>query len=163
MQMHVKSSPWKCLEGKMYVLGEALTETTCLGTHRLPWWISGKESTCQCRRLRRRGFNPWVGNIPSAWQCNFPLQGRQGSRGCIPHPAISSPVVPFSSCPQSLPASESFPVCHPAISSSVVPFSSCPQSLPASESFSMSQLFASGGQRIGASASMPVWNSWKRL
>ena len=36
--------------------------------------------------------------------------------------------------------------CHPAISSSVVPFSSCPQSLPASESFLMSQLFAWGGQ-----------------
>ena len=42
--------------------------------------------------------------------------------------------------------------CHPAISSSVVPFSSCPQSFPASESFSMSQLFAWGGQSIGVSA-----------
>ena len=42
--------------------------------------------------------------------------------------------------------------CHPAISSSVVPFSSCPQSLPASESFPMSQRFASGGQSIGVSA-----------
>ena len=42
--------------------------------------------------------------------------------------------------------------CHPAISSSVVPFSSCPQSLPASESFPMSQLFAWGGQNIGVSA-----------
>ena len=43
--------------------------------------------------------------------------------------------------------------CHPAISSSVVPFSSCPQSLPASESFLMSQLFAWGGQSTGVSAS----------
>ena len=42
--------------------------------------------------------------------------------------------------------------CHPAISSSVVPFSSCPQSLPASESFPMSQLFAWGGQSTGVSA-----------
>ena len=42
--------------------------------------------------------------------------------------------------------------CHPAISSSVVPFSSCPQFLPASESFPMSQLFAWGGQSIGVSA-----------
>ena len=41
--------------------------------------------------------------------------------------------------------------CHPTISSSVVPFSSCPQSFPASGSFPMSQLFASGGQRIRAS------------
>ena len=45
--------------------------------------------------------------------------------------------------------------CHPAISSSVVPFSSCPQSLPASESFPMSQLFTLGGQgtRVSALAS----------
>ena len=42
--------------------------------------------------------------------------------------------------------------CHPAISSSVVPFSSCPQSLPASESFPMSQLVAWGGQSTGVSA-----------
>ena len=41
--------------------------------------------------------------------------------------------------------------CHPAISSSVVPFSSCPQSLPASESFPMSQLFTWGGQSTGVS------------
>ena len=50
----------------------------------------------------------------------------------------------------------SSPWCHPAISSSVVPFSSCPQSLPASGSSQMSQLFASGGQSIGVSASTSV-------
>ena len=43
--------------------------------------------------------------------------------------------------------------CHPAISSWVVPFSSCPQSLPASESFPMSQLFTWSGQSTGVSAS----------
>ena len=42
--------------------------------------------------------------------------------------------------------------CHPSISSSVIPFSSCPQSLPASESFPMSQLFVWGGQSTGVSA-----------
>ena len=46
--------------------------------------------------------------------------------------------------------------CHPAISSSVIPFSSCPQSLPASESFPMSQLFTWHGQSIGVSASASV-------
>ena len=46
--------------------------------------------------------------------------------------------------------------CHPTISSSVVPFSSCPQSLPASGSFPMSQPFAWGGQSIGISASASV-------
>ena len=48
--------------------------------------------------------------------------------------------------------------CHPTISSSVVLFSSCLQSFPASESFQMSQLFASGGQSIGASASVLPMN-----
>ena len=46
--------------------------------------------------------------------------------------------------------------CHPTISSSVVPFSSCPQSFPASGSFPISWLFISGGHSIGASASMSV-------
>ena len=46
--------------------------------------------------------------------------------------------------------------CHPTISSSVVPFSSCPQSFPASGSFQMSQLFAWGGQSIAVSASISV-------
>ena len=47
--------------------------------------------------------------------------------------------------------------CHPALSSSVAPFSSCPQSLPASESFPMSQLFAWGGQSTGVSALASVF------
>ena len=51
--------------------------------------------------------------------------------------------------PDSCPSSQ---WCHPAISSSVVPFSSCPQSLPASESFPMTQLFAWGAQSTGVSA-----------
>ena len=46
--------------------------------------------------------------------------------------------------------------CHPTISSTVVPFSSCPQPFPASGAFQVSQLFASGGQIIGVSASTPV-------
>ena len=55
--------------------------------------------------------------------------------------------------------------CHPAISSSVVSFSSCLQSFPASGSFSMSQLFTSGDQRIGASASVLPMNiqDWSPL
>ena len=48
--------------------------------------------------------------------------------------------------------------CHPIISSSVVPFSFCPQSFPASGSFQMSQLFSSGGQSIGVSASVLPMN-----
>ena len=57
----------------------------------------------------------------------------------------STPGVYSNSCPLNR-------WCHPAISSSVVPFSSCPQSLPASGSFPMSQLFPWGGESIGVSA-----------
>ena len=61
-------------------------------------------------------------------------------------PCLSpSPGVHSNSCPSSR-------WCHPAISSSVITLSSCPQSLPASESFPMSQLFAWGGQSTGVSA-----------
>ena len=65
---------------------------------------------------------------------------------CCPSP---TPGVHSNLCPSSR-------WCHPAISSSVVPFSSCPQSLPASESFLMSQLFTWGGQSIGVSDSASV-------
>ena len=66
----------------------------------------------------------------------------QHARPPCPSP---SPGVHSNSRPSSL-------WCHPAISSSVVPFSSCPQSLPASESFPMSQLFSWGGQSTGVPA-----------
>ena len=66
-------------------------------------------------------------------------------------PPCSSPIpgAYSNSCP-------SHQQCHPTISSSVVPCSSCPQSFPESESFPMSQFFISGGQSIGASASASV-------
>ena len=60
-----------------------------------------------------------------------------------------SPGARSNSCPLSC-------WCHPAISSSLVPFSSCLQSFPASESFPRSQFFESGGQSIGVSASASV-------
>ena len=66
----------------------------------------------------------------------------------LPCPSLS-PRVCSHSCPLSW-------WCHPTISSSVTLFSSCPQSFPASESFPTSQLFASGGQNTGVSASVSV-------
>ena len=71
----------------------------------------------------------------------FATHESQHARPPCPSP---TPGVHSDSCPSSW-------WCHPAISSSVVPFSSCPKSLPASESFPMSQLFAWGGQSIGVS------------
>ena len=66
----------------------------------------------------------------------------------LPCPSLS-PKVCSNSCPLSQ-------WCHSAISSSVIPFSSCPQSFPASESFPMCWLFASGSHNFGASASASV-------
>ena len=86
----------------------------------------------------------------------------QHTRPPCPSP---TPGVHSNSCPSSR-------WCHPAISSSVVPFFSCPQSLPASDSFSMSQLFTWGSQSIWVSALASVlpmntqdwcfseWTSW---
>ena len=84
-------------------------------------------------------------------------------------PPCSSPTPRFysNSCPLSR-------WCYPTISSSVIPFSSCLQSFPASESFPVTQLFASGGQNTGVSASASVlpmntqdwssvWTGWISL
>ena len=73
--------------------------------------------------------------------------GLQHARPPCPSPTLR---VYSNSCPLSR-------WCHPTISSSVVPFSSCLQSFPTSGSFQMSQPFASGGQNIGASASISVF------
>ena len=72
--------------------------------------------------------------------------GLQYARPPGPSP---TPGVYSNSCPLSQ-------WCHPTISSSVIPFSSCPQSLPASGFFPVSQFFVSGGQSIGVSASTSV-------
>ena len=76
------------------------------------------------------------------------LQPHESQHARPPCPSPSPGVHP-NSCPSSQ-------WWHPAISSSVVPFSSCPQSLPASGSFPVSQLFTWGGQSIGVSASTSV-------
>ena len=73
------------------------------------------------------------------------LCNRMNHRHARPPCPSPTPGVHSDSCPSSW-------WCHPAISYSVVPFSSCPQSLPASESFPMSQLLAWDGQSIGASS-----------
>ena len=89
----------------------------------------------------------WV--VPSSVQYSRPVMSDSlrphESQHARPPCSSPSPRVHSDSCLSS-------PWCHPAISSWVVPFSSCPQSLPASESFPISQLFAGGGQSTGASA-----------
>ena len=78
-----------------------------------------------------------LGHVDSLW----PHESQHARPPCpSPTPGVHSDSRPSSQW------------CHPAISSSVIPFSSCPQSLPAPGSFPMSQLFAWGGQSIGVSA-----------
>jgi len=95
------------------------------------------------------------------------LQPHESQHTRLPCPSPTTGIH-SNSCPSSW-------WCHPAISSSVIPFSSCPQSLPASESLPMSQLFTWGGQSIGVSASTSVlpmntqdwsplgWSGWISL
>ena len=88
----------------------------------------------------------FTSHLHSVMSDSLQPQGLQHIRRPCPSP---SPGVCSISCPLSW-------WCHPTISSSVTPFSSWPQLLPASGSFPMTWLFASGGQIIGASASVSV-------
>ena len=91
---------------------------------------------------------------PSPWICIIYTIFSQSVQllSCVQlqHTRVPCPSTAPKACSNSCPSSQ---WCHPTISSSVVPFSSCLQSFPASGSFHMSQLFTSGGQSIGASAS----------
>ena len=90
--------------------------------------------------------NQWFSSVAQSCPILCDLMMDHSMPGLPVHHQL--PVYP-NSCPLSR-------WCHPTISSSVVPFSSCLQSFPASESFQMSQLFPSGSQSIGVSASTSV-------
>ena len=129
------SELWKLVMGmkawRAAIHGITKSRTRLSDFHFLSYWIGPRES-------QGPGFLSSVQSLScvrlfaTPWTCPSPTPGV--------HP---------NSCAQSW-------WCHPTISSSVIPFSSCPQSLPASESFPVSQLFAWGGQRIGVSASASV-------
>ena len=78
---------------------------------------------------------------------------------CMEYASLPCPSPSPRVCSNSCPLSQ---WCHSTISSSVIPFSSCSQSFPASGTFPVSQLFTSGGQSVGASASASVlpMNIW---
>ena len=139
----------------------------------LPWWSRGWDLVIPVhvakvqslvRELRSHMFSS-VQFSHSVMSNSLWPHELQHARPPCPSP---TPRVHPNSCPLSW-------WCHPTISSSVVPFSSCPQSFPASGSFPVSQLFASGGQRIAVSAStsdLPMntqdwsslgWTSWMSL
>ena len=97
-----------------------------------------------CNKLVYKIFKQICIQFSSVTQSCLTLRPHESQHAKPPCPS-PTPGVHSDSRPSS-------PWCHPAISPSVVPFSSCHQSLPASQSFPMSQLFPWGGQSIGVSA-----------
>ena len=98
----------------------------------------------QFKKLGEKKESKWsISQLVQSLSCIRHLQPHEPQHARPPCPS-PSPGVHSDSRPSS-------PWCHPATSSSVVPFSSCPQSLPASDCFPMSQLFTWSGRSTGAS------------
>ena len=125
-----------CLLGNLYVGQEA---TIRIGYVTTDWF--------KTERGVRQGY------VLSPWLFIFYAELLFSCSGELQHNRILCPLPSPRVCSNSCPLSQ---WCHPNISSSVIPFSSCLQSFPASGSFPMSQLFASGGQMTGASASASI-------
>ena len=126
----------------------------------LPHLTTQNYNTCACSAICPQ-FSSFSCSVVSS---SLRSHESQHARPLCPSP---TPGVYQNPCPLSR-------WCHPAISSSVIPFSSCPQSLPASGSFPMGQLFTWGGQSIAVSASASVlpmdtqdwsleWTGWISL
>ena len=121
------------------------------------WYMSQTKATTLQRNISRLTLAIVIGVIFFCFFSSVQFSLSVVSDSLRPHdlqharPPCPSPTP--EAYPNSCPSSR---WCHPAISSPVVPFSSCPQSFPASESFPMSQLFAWDGQSIGVSASAAV-------
>ena len=124
-----------------------------VGTLRGTWLVNGTLTSSDCSPGLFRDF--YTSNIRliylNQFSCSVVFDSLRPHEPQHVRPLCLSPTprVYPNSCPLSW-------WCHPTISSSVVPFSSCSQSFPASGSFQMSQLFASGGQSIGVSATTSV-------
>ena len=138
--------------------------TFCLS---ICWWtyawypyLGYYEISCQQHETELSLWDPDFSSFE--WYTGVQISSVQFSRSVVSHslrphePQYTRPPCPSPTPrvqPNSCPSSR---WCNPAISSSVVPFSSCPQSFPASGCFPVSQLFASGGQSIGVSASTSI-------
>ena len=136
-------SPWGHLELDTTEWLHFHFSLSCIG--------EGNSNPLQCSCLEnprdRGGWWAAIHGVAQSWTWLKQLSSSSNSNSSSSRPPCPSPTpgVHSNSCPSSQ-------WCHPAISSSVVPFSSCPQSLPASGSFPMSQHFAWRGQIIGAPA-----------
>ena len=149
---------WKSKAKRQREAGSEPVNTQPRGTRNI--WVQWKVSLCVLPVLSTKLLFSC-----SVMSNSLQPHGLQHARLPCPSP---SPGVCSNLCPLSQ-------WCHPTISSSVIPFSSCPQSLPASQSFSMSQLSTWGGQSttVSASASFPPkkslgwspseWTGWISL
>ena len=138
---------WRRKKEWLYCFAKAKGEHSRIAPQALclpPWWVGKDYILRQEYIVRIKAVVVLVQSISHVlllWQ-----HGLQHSRLAWPSPALRA-------CSNSRPLSW---WCHPTISSSVIPFSYCPLSFLASESFLKNLLFTSGGQSIGASASASV-------
>ena len=119
-----------------------------------PWDFPGKSTGVgyHCLLLRTLELNIKCLQFSSVQFSHSVMSNSLWPHG-LQHNRLPCPSPTPGTCSNSCPLSW---WCYPTISSSVIPFSSCLQSFPASESFPVSQFFASGGQSIGVSASASV-------
>ena len=117
-------------------------------------WFLAQENLCYielgCLRYRWGFIRDGLVMLFSCWVVSNSLWPHELQHTKLPCPSLT-PRVCSNSCPLTQ-------WCHPTISSSVTPFSSCPQSSPASGSFPVCQFFTLGGQSIAASASVLPMN-----
>ena len=118
------------------------------------WTLHSSEKSVYISKAEARKIM-WVPKIPGVYHrpCCCSVAQSCSTLCDLMDTRLPCPLPTPGACSNSYPLSR---WCHPTILSSVVPFSSCLQSFPASGSFLMSQLFASGGQSIGVSASASV-------
>ena len=125
-------------------------------------WKSKENAQCEHEEelgtnINALCFNLDKLNVPifTSFQCSLSVVSNSLWPHWLQHARLPCPSPTSRACPNSCPSGRR---CHPTISSSAILFSSCLPSFPASESFPMSQLFTSGGQTIGASASASVFS-----
>ena len=164
-------SNWELIRFQIW-LGQRCEENQNTSLQSIPLWhktiLNWKQlGSSKLRKSSRfsAGSVQFICSVRSVVFDSLRPHGLQHARPPCPLP---TPWVYSTPCPLSQ-------WCHPTISSSVIPFSSCLQSFPASGSFPVSQLFTSGGQSIGVSASASVlpmntqdwaplgWTGWLSL
>ena len=146
---------WHQIEGVKLPPGHAMTSPMCV--EHASCVLALSPSLWQCLSEKAQGKRVFALTLTFSYWDSVQFSHSVMSDSLQPH----EPQYTMPPCPSPTPGVHPNPCplsqwCHSTISSSVIPFSSCPQSFPESGSFQMSQLFPSGGQSIGVSASTLV-------